>query len=228
MGEGANEWARKHKKAFARKMIRDAEVSKSVSPTAIFMAGLPGAGKTEFTKNLIVNLGVRIIRLDMDEIASQIDTYEPQKADKFRAAASMLLSRTFDMVVHGGYDFIMDGTFAGNSATQNIERAVNHGYTVKIFYIHQDPLVAWKYTRAREKVEHRAIDRDGFVGSYYRTFDNLRKVGREFGARASMDIIIKNDKNGIKTIKNNVNVSDIDQYVIIEYNKDKLREQLHE
>ena len=130
-----------------------------------FMAGLPGSGKTEFTKSLIKNLNVKILRLDMDEIAAQIETYTPQKADKFRASASMLLSRTFDMVVDKGYDFIMDGTFGSAAVLQDLERAIRNGYTIKIVYIYQNPKIAWEYTVAREKVEHRAIDFENFVFS---------------------------------------------------------------
>lgn len=226
--DGAQDWAKRHKKAFVRKLIKDADVLKSEKPTAIFTAGLPGAGKTEFTKSLIANLGIKVIRLDMDEIASQIDTYTPQKADKFRAAASMLLSCTFDKVLRGNYDFIMDGTFGGNAALLNIERALKHGYDVKIFYIYQEPLIAWQYTRAREKIEHRAIDKDGFVKSYYRTIENLEKVGERFGEQIAIDLVIKNRQNGVRDVKSDVDISDIDRYVEIEYNKDKLKHLLHE
>lgn len=224
----AIDWAKKHKKGFVRKLIRDAGVSKSNKPTAIFMAGLPGAGKTEFTKNLIAILGIKIIRLDMDEIASQIDTYTPQKADRFRAAASMLLSSTFDKVIHDGYDFIMDGTFGGKSAIQNIERVLKREYTVKIFYIYQNPMVAWEYTRAREKVEHRAIDRNGFINSYYRTIENLKKIGEIFKGEASVDLVIKDDRNLIKDIKNNISMNDIDNFVNIEYNREELGKLIYE
>lgn len=205
MNDAATKWVKDHKKSFARKLIRDAGVSKSEKPTAIFMAGLPGAGKTEFTKNLIANLGIKIIRLDMDEIAEQIETYTPQQADRFRGAASILLSRTFDTVIHGGYDFVMDGTFGSNAAMEDIKRALNRKYAVKIFYIYQNPQVAWKYTQAREKVEHRAIDKEGFITSYYKIINNLKRISQEF-SDVVVDLVIKNDKNGIREIKDKINI----------------------
>ncbi len=218
----AIKWAKDHKKSFARQIIRQSGVEKSLKPTAIFLAGLPGSGKTELTKGLISNLKIKVIRLDMDEIASQIDTYTPQQADKYRAGASMLLSRTFDMVVKGGYDFIMDGTFGGKSAVQNIGRALSHGYDVKMIYIYQEPKVAWRYTKAREKVEHRAIDMKGFIESYYKTIENMKTVGEKFGGKVSVDLVVKDQKNRIKQVYFGVMVKDIDSFVKIEYNKDEL------
>lgn len=225
--DDALKWARRNKKAFARKLIADAGVERSQHPVAFFMAGLPGSGKTEFTKSLIKNLNVKILRLDMDEIAAQIDTYTPQKADRFRAGASMLLSRTFDMVVDRGYDFIMDGTFGSAAVLQDLKRAIKSGYTIKIVYIYQDPKVAWEYTVAREKVEHRAIDFESFVESYYRIFDNLKNLNLAKES-VSVDLVVKDEQNKVQKIQENIITKDIDKYVKIEYNKDKLRSQIHE
>lgn len=221
-------WAKDHKKAFAKKLIRDSGVAKTDQPAAIFMAGLPGAGKTEFTKSWIINSRLKVIRLDMDEIASQIDTYSPRKADKFRKAASVLLSYTYDRVVNGKYDFVMDGTFGGNVAIQNIERAIKHGYRVKVIYIYQSPKLAWEYTLAREKVEHRAIKLEGFLDSYYRILNNLRKLGNLASELVSIDLVVKDaqNKNG-KTVSN-ISIKDIDNYVNIEYNRDNLRRSIYE
>ena len=46
------------------------------------------------------------------------------------------------------------------------------GYNIKIIYIIQDPRVAWQFTLAREKVEHRAIDKNVRVDD----IDNLMKI----------------------------------------------------
>lgn len=224
--EYIDKWVREHKKDFARKMIRDAGVERSKEPTAIFMAGLPGAGKTEFTKSLIRQVGVKVIRLDMDEIAAQIDSYSPQKADKFRAGASALLNRTFDKVMSGHYDFIMDGTFGGAMAVQNIDRVIRHGYAVKVIYVHQHPKIAWQYTQARERVEHRAIDLDGFIESYFRTIGNLHGL-KEYNSDIKVDVVVKNDSNAIKEWRRNILVKDIDQIVKVEYNREELKEKLY-
>lgn len=221
-------WVRSHRKEFVRKLISNSGAVKTAHPAAIFMAGLPGSGKTEFTKSWIENSGLKVVRLDMDEIASQIDTYSPRKADKYRKAASALLNRAYDKVVNGRYDFIMDGTFGGGSAVQNIERAVKHGYHVKIVYIYQSPKLAWEYTVAREKIEHRAIKFDGFVEVYYRTLNNLKKLDDLALKNVFLDLVVKDAQNRITRTYDDISIKDIDQYVKIEYNEDDLRKSIYE
>lgn len=217
-------WAKQHKKEFARRLIREFGAEKSSQPAAIFMAGLPGAGKTEFTKSWIANSELKVVRLDMDEIAAQIETYAPQKADRFREAATMLLNRTYDMVVNGGYDFIMDGTFGSRTALKDITRVIKHGYRIKIIYIFQDPKVAWEYTVARERVEHRAIELEGFLKAYYNTLENLRAIEERNFEGFSVDLVVKDKQNKVSKTYENISMLHIDDYVNIEYNKDKLRE----
>lgn len=48
------------------KLITDSGVQPEAEPAAIFMAGLPGAGKTEFSKRLIEFSDVPFVRIDMD------------------------------------------------------------------------------------------------------------------------------------------------------------------
>jgi len=50
------EWARKNKKNIAREFIRKIEYKAHEQPAGVFTAGLPGAGKTEFTQELLKNL----------------------------------------------------------------------------------------------------------------------------------------------------------------------------
>ncbi len=219
-------WAREHKKELAEELIRSSGAQKSEQPAAIFMAGLPGSGKTEVSKGLIKSSGLKVVRLDMDEIAMKFEGYEAQKADEFRRGASMVLTEVFDKVIKSKYNFIMDGTFGGSMALQNIERTLKRGYDVKVVYVQQNPQVAWKYTRAREKVEHRAIELDGFVDSYFRTVRNLSGLSKF--SDVTMDVIIKDERNGVKEWRRNVALKDIDRIVKVEYNdKNSLKEKLY-
>lgn len=55
----------------------------------------------------------------------------------------MLLDRALNKKMN----IILDGTFGSKTATmRNIERAVKKGYSIKIYYIHFDPILAWKFT----------------------------------------------------------------------------------
>ena len=220
-------WVKAHKKEFANSLIVKSGVIADGNPSAIFMAGLPGAGKTEFSKNLIKNSELKVIRLDMDEIATVIDGYEPEKADLFRFGASELLNKTFDIAVRKGYDFIMDGTFSSKYAKNNVKRALAHEYTVKIVYVVQDPKIAWDFTLAREKVERRAISQEGFIDSYFNTISNIKDIMSTGYEKISLDIILKDKNNKTGIWKKNVDIQEIDKSIKNNYNKESLKEYIN-
>ena len=193
-----------------------------VEPGAFFMAGLPGAGKTELSRNIIVDSGVKFLRIDMDEIAEKLPGYQPKNADKFRKPATLLLSELFSYAVHHSLDILMDGTFGSAKASENIARCLKRGYSVKIVYVFQDPKLAWEFTLAREKVEHRAIKFDGFVEAYYKTINNIKTIDEKYGNKIVIDVAVKDEKNQVGEWKRNVQVNEIDKLLNVEYNKDKL------
>ena len=221
-------WARKNKRAFANKMITDTKVITHPEPAAFFMAGLPGAGKTEFTVNLIKEIELKVVRIDMDEIATYIDSYDPLQADAFRGAASDILNAVYDRVLHRKVDFIMDGTFRSSHSLSNIERALRKGYTVKVLYIHQAPDVAWSFTKARERIEKRAIDRDGFIQGYFDIHDNIRSLNNEQYAGVTVDLVAKDEANKVGLWYENISLKDIDQFVNTRYTRDELERMLEQ
>lgn len=196
-------WANKNKKSIAREFIRRTSFVPSDHPTGIFTAGLPGAGKTEFTLQLLENIVEKPVRIDMDEVAALIEGYRPEIADKFRGGASTILSRIYDEVLKHRLDFVFDGTFAQDRAIENLRRALTHGYTVKVYYLHQQPSVAWEFTKARELIEHRAIDKSGFVETYASLQKNLRNLCDNYPS-VTRSLIVKNDKNSEGARKENV------------------------
>ena len=218
-------WVKTHKKSFANDIIARSGAVPDGNPTAIFMAGLPGAGKTEFSKQLLKIYDYKAVRLDMDEIATQIEGYRPEQADLFRGGASELLNKTFDLVIRRQLDFIMDGTFSSKNAKNNVSRALGHGYTIKIVYIYQDPKLAWIFTKEREKSERRAIDKNGFINSYFNTIENVKTILQDQkGQKLTLDIVTKNAYNKIHNWFQNVSYSEIDKLVNNCYNRDTLQE----
>jgi predicted ABC-type ATPase len=220
------------KKVFVENFIKQSDAQSHSNPSAIFMAGLPGAGKTEFSENLIKlvdNTSTKAVRIDMDEIARQIKGYRPEIADEYRESATRLMNGIYDKVLKEKIEFIMDGTFGSKSSIRNIERAINHGYIVKIVYIIQDPKLAWEFTLAREKVEHRSINMDGFVKTYFNITDNILKVSSLMKKydKITVDIVIKNKENGIESWIPNVR-SGIDILLKTSYNNKTLKEYLND
>ena len=205
-------------------MIEECCAEPEEEPAAIFMAGLPGAGKTELSRNIISDTKVNFARIDMDEIAEQLPGYTPKHADEFRKPATILLSEAFGYALHHKISFIMDGTFGSAKACDNIERSLKHGFFVKIVYAFQDPKLAWEFTLAREKVEHRAIKFDGFVEAYYKTINNVKAIGEKFGDAISIDVAIKQPDNKVGRWERNLSIKEFDKVLNVEYNKDKLIE----
>lgn len=191
------------------------------------MAGLPGAGKSELAKNFENEAKVKsvhFVRIDMDELASYIEGYTPETADVFRQPATKLLNELFGYVLKRKLNFIMDGTFGSKNALPNIERAIKHGYFVKVIYACQDPKAAWNFTVAREKVEHRAIQFDGFITTYYNILNNLKQIASLPRDRVVLDVAIKDECNGVGQWYRSFNVETLDKIIKPEYNKGKLIE----
>lgn len=216
-------WAKKNSRSLIRELSAKHNISTESEPTCVFMAGLPGSGKTEFTKRFIEASGIDFVRIDMDEIASNIIGYLPERANEFREAATLIENKLFDAVLKKKYDFVMDGTFRSKNSILGIERALKHNFDVKIIYIFQDPRVAWNYTCAREKVEHRAIDFDGFTQTYYEILENLKKLNNIDSGKFSLDLVIKDKDNNVLKLYKNIKPPSIDQFVNIEYNKESLK-----
>ena len=213
-------WAKVNKKKFAQDFVEKSHLTDDDKYSAFIMAGLPGSGKTETTKGLLRHFELNMVRIDMDEIASQIPTYQPENADQFRKSATLLMDNIFDLVLENRFNFILDGTFGSPRAINNIERALKRGYSVKIIYVYQDPKTAWEYTLAREKVEHRAIKFDGFLNSYFKIHHNLHGLPKH--PRISLDFIGKNPQNEVTKWKQNATITTIDKYVNHYYNKEEL------
>lgn len=187
-------WARKNKNRLIKEYFKKRKFSSSDPPVAIFMAGIPGAGKTEFTKELIKTLVQTPLRIDMDEIAADIEGYSAPTAYAFREGATIILNRIYDKALQHRKDFIFDGTFGSKNAIKNVLRAQKKGYATKVYFIYQTPEVAWQFTKDRELVEHRSIDRDGFMDSYYNVLSNLKDL-QETCNDVTISLIIKDHEN---------------------------------
>lgn len=218
------------KKIFVEEFVRRSGAKPVISPSAIFMAGLPGAGKTEFSKNLVDIIGgVKVVRIDMDEIASQIKGYTPEKASEYREPATKLLNGILDRVFDEKIEFVLDGTFGSKNAIKNVKRAIGHGYSIKVVYIVQDPKLAWNFTKAREKVEHRAITQEGFISAYYNIIKNISEMASLLRKNdiITLDIIWKNKDNSIDSWLPNVREG-IDKLLETSYNKKTLKEYIND
>lgn len=87
----------------------------------IFLAGAPGAGKTEWIESF-PDLYNYII-LDSDLYRSLFDGYVGSNAAEFHQFASRVMDRMYSFCIKHGYNMIVDGTFANSQkANENIKQ----------------------------------------------------------------------------------------------------------
>lgn len=174
------------------------------------MAGSPGAGKTEFSKSLIPELQKRdpqnkIVRIDADEIRDLVPQFTGKNAAEVQAAASIGVEKVFDHVIHYSQNCILDGTFQNyHKALKNIERSLSKHRKVGIFYVYQDPYMAWDFTKKREKLEGRHIPKQAFITAFFEAKENALKVKSIFGDQIELSVIIQDKNNQLKSISDTV------------------------
>lgn len=170
------------------------------NPVSYFMAGSPGAGKTEYSKRFLEdipgNQGSQVARIDHDEIRLLIPGYDGTNAHVFQRAASLGVERLHDHVLKTGKNFVLDATMRDfDRAKENVERSLHRGRKVYVTYVYQDPLLAWEFTKAREAKEGRRITKDVFIEVFFGAKDTVNRIKAEFGDKVELWVIEKNYKN---------------------------------
>lgn len=205
------------------------------NPEAFFMAGSPGAGKTEYSKAFISALEDKdpkrkIVRIDADEVRDSLPMYNHKNSDEVQGAAVRGVEKILDSVLKNNQEFLLDATFAlYDKSYTNIDRCLRDNRKVSIYYIYLDPLNAWDITQKREALEGRRVPKDMFIRAFFNAKENVNKIKKELGKKIQLTVIVKNFKDGKPGIdKIHINVDNIDNYLKIEYNSTSLEEKLHE
>ena len=177
ISEKAFDWAKSIKTRLANTVVDLARHPREESPFSVFMAGTPGAGKTEWRVNFFKRLQLKIVHIDPDDFRCVLPCYTGGNSHLFQRAASTLTERVLDRAFEKSVSFVLDGTFSSfNVASKNLRRSLDKGREVQIFFIHQDPLHSWKFVKAREIVENRRITPEAFVNSYVGCHETIHQV----------------------------------------------------
>lgn len=200
------------------------------APIIIFMAGSPGAGKTEFVKELKsldakgkLSGGNSFTVIDPDAIREYLPGYMGNNSHLFQNAISIGVGMLFRNAVRNKQNVIVDGTFANYKLVQeNVKNVIKNNCTPVIFYIFQHPVVAWDFTQKREAVEGRRIHKSDFIDKFIAAKDTVLKVKNEFGDKVVLNMIIKDYKDSKynkKIEKVFVDVDEIEKYTRFNYDK---------
>lgn len=218
----AIDWARRNKKAFARRITNPDTYPGEENPVSVFMAGSPGAGKTEASKALLDRLGGDFLRIDPDEFRVFCPGYTGSNSWLFQGAVSILLSKVLDYAFKQHQSFVLDGTLSNEvNAFKNIGRALKRGRNVLILYVYQDPYQAWEFVQAREEQEGRRIPVESFIDQLFDAREVVRKLKAEFSTRVQVDVILK-DLDG-KDRRFAANVSNLDEAAPLRHSRQDLR-----
>ena len=78
--EQALAFAKANRRQIARRLTDPKVYAPEEHPVSVFMAGSPGAGKTEASIELIDKLGTPVIRIDPDELRNECPGYGGAKS----------------------------------------------------------------------------------------------------------------------------------------------------
>lgn len=230
--EAAKEYARKseHKKRIIE-MLTKGGFSGS-HPSIWFMAGSPGAGKTEVSKELVKRLEAwhqhTVVRIDPDEVRGYLPGYTGGNAHLFQLAVTNIIHAVLGYLLKHGVSFILDGTFANERiAHENIKRALAaKNANVGIYYVHLDPIQAWNFTQKRELAEGRRITKDVFIRQYFAAREVVKNIKVRHGDQVSLVVFNRSlavqGAEGMVHVQEVSDVAQIDVIAPIPYSKAEL------
>ena len=202
------------------KMCNECEFTET--KIALFMAGSPGAGKTETAKRLIESLPrTSFVHIDQDLIKSLLPEYIGNNAERYHGAASIGVEKVLDHVLSKGCNFVLDSTLSDfKKARNNIERSLKKGCTVKIYFVYQDPKHAWSFVKKREQVEGRVVPKDSFVNQFVESRKVVNEIKNIFDTKVKLHFVSKTvNKDGVMREKFEFNVKSVDNYIKKMYGK---------
>lgn len=218
----AQEYAIKNGKALAQEITDKFLPEKK--PVSIFMAGSPGAGKTEASIRLLNNTD-NILRIDADELRYQFKDYQGNNSHLFQKAVSKLVSRIHDAALKKDISFLLDGTFANERiAKENINRSLKKGRSVFILFIYQAPLQAWDFVQEREMVEGRRILPDFFAEKFCASQKVVNAIKAEHGSEITLSLICKNINGTDRFFEKNI--ERIDAYISEKYTEQQILDEI--
>lgn len=220
--EEAERYIKEHKKMLIERFANPAKYEADDMRISLFMAGSPGAGKTEVSRRLAERFHTQPVIIDADEIRKMCPGYTGTNAHLFQRAATKGVHILYDYVLRCGLNAIIDGTFAYANSMRNIERSITRGRKTELYFVYQDPVQAWEFTKKREALEQRRVSRETFIHAFVTCRKNVHAAKRTFGNALQLNLVIKNIDDGIEQFK--LDITHLDDFVNRTYTENELKE----
>ncbi len=166
-------------KSNKQKLINFFLEKKNTHKKIFFMAGSPGAGKSEMALTLQEKYNLDII--DTDEIRRICPRYNGKNSSLFQRASSRGVSILINESFKKEYSFILDGNFSDfDMQKNNIERALKRDYEIEIYYIYRPLIIAQEYTKIREEKEGRKVPDNIFYNKFLNSITTVNKIKKQY------------------------------------------------
>lgn len=215
--------AKAMKKVVAKRLVD--HLPQEEEAVSVFMAGSPGAGKTETARAMIRAFksenGLALVHIENDELRKEFEDYQGFNSPLFQRPATLLVEAIHDRALKRGVSFILDSTLSSfDKAKDNIERSLKKNRFVMIIFVYQEPEQAWRLVKAREKVEGRRVPEAVFVEQFMESQRVVSALKQHFGDKVEITFIEKNIDGDNE--RPHFNVSDIDALLRKKYNRESL------
>ncbi|MDQ1299457.1 MAG: UDP-N-acetylglucosamine kinase [Patescibacteria group bacterium] len=80
-----------------------------------------------------------------------------------------------------------------------------------MWFVYQDPIRAWEFTKAREVTDSRRVTKDVFIRAFIESRKNAIKVKKLFGSDLELNVLVKNYVEGEEHIRLNITATELDQ-----------------
>ncbi len=196
------------------------------TPVSLFMAGSPGAGKTEVSRGLVKRFETVPVRIDADEVRASCPGYLGANAHLFQKAATKGVHILYDYALKHNLHLILDGTFSYGDALKNIQRSLSRERKVELWFVYQDPTKAWEFTRAREAEESRHVTKEAFIRGFLMSQANTIEAKKTFGNSLVLNLLVKNIDNSDGQLQLNIKAQELDRYIGAVYTENDLEKLL--
>ncbi len=158
--------------------------------TAIFMAGAPGSGKTEFIESVLKYFDFFFI--DIDSYRGLFEWYHWDNAREYQEAMTKVVNKVMEYCMENKIRFILDGTFkSGRHSLGNIRECKKRGRKADIYFIYQNPYISYLYTFLREINEERNIEVPAFVDCFYKSINNVYIAYKDYKSIVNLYVVEK-------------------------------------